>query len=381
MRTMLLLTVLILGGCAGRAPLPEAVSTPPAFHEALRPIEVAPLVSAPLDLDKTLTRIAFGSCAHQLKDQRFWDAIAADRPDLTLLLGDNVYGDVYSGDPALPELKAAYMRLGQSAPFARLRASVPVIAGWDDHDYGMNDAGGDYQYKEQTEALFEHVWALDGDDPRRARPGVYRDWIIGAEDGARVQIIMLDTRFFRSPLKATDQPYAKGKERYVPDADPKKTMLGAAQWAWLEEALRKPADLRLLVSSVQVISDGHGWEGWKMLPSERQRLYDLIAASEAKNLMILSGDRHSASFYRKDRGSHGPIFEATASAFNVPAADGRRASGETYVEPGPNRITDMYYEANYGALEIDWTARTVTVEIRQPTGQTVFSETIGLTSQ
>ena len=136
--------------------------------------------------------------------------------------------------------------------------------------------------------------------PRRSYPGVYGAWMIGGEDGKRVQIIMLDTRFFRSELKKSDEPGAHGKERYIPDPDPSKTMLGTDQWNWLEGELEKPADLRLLVSSIQVIADGHGWEGWKTLPAERDRLYALIEETNADNLIVLSGDRHSAALYRKD---------------------------------------------------------------------------------
>ena len=41
-------------------------------------------------------------------------------------------------------------------------------------------------------------------------------------------------------------------------------MLGAAQWAWLRAQLLQPAELRLIVSSVQVLAEGHGWEGWDL---------------------------------------------------------------------------------------------------------------------
>ncbi len=58
--------------------------------------------------------------------------------------------------------------------------------------------------------------------------------------GMRVQVILLDMRWFRSPLKITDQRGAPGKERYLPDPDPTKTMLGETQWAWLADELRKP---------------------------------------------------------------------------------------------------------------------------------------------
>ena len=46
-----------------------------------------------------------------------------------------------------------------------------------------------------------------------------------APSGQRTQVILLDTRFFGSSLKPTDQRNAAGRERYLPDEDPGKTML------------------------------------------------------------------------------------------------------------------------------------------------------------
>ncbi|MEO1135592.1 MAG: alkaline phosphatase D family protein [Pseudomonadota bacterium] len=341
------------------------------------PIRAIPMPSAPLDPSKTLTRIIFASCAQQNEDQSIWDQIASEAPDLTLFIGDNVYGDVYSEDPSLPEMKAAYMRLAQSAPFARARAAAPMLTTWDDHDYGVNDSGGEYIHKELSEALFEYVWAVPEDDPRRTRPGIYSSWMLGAEEGKRLQLIMLDTRFFRSELKPTDERNARGKERYLPDPDPTKTMLGEAQWAWLEEELKKPADLRLLVSSVQVIAEGHGWEAWKMLPTERARLYALIDETNANGVIMLSGDRHSAALYRKAGVNDYPLFEATSSSLNLPSSRWR-APDETYMEPGPNRLGDMIYDANYGLLEIDWAAGAVEVSIRGETGEDLLREVVSL---
>ncbi|MEZ5893812.1 MAG: alkaline phosphatase D family protein [Parvularculaceae bacterium] len=338
-----------------------------------------PMSSAKLDPSKTLTRIVFASCAQQREDQSIWDQIVSERPDLTLYMGDNVYGDVRSNDPSLPELKAAYMRLAQSEPFARARAAAPMLTVWDDHDMGANDGGGDYQYKDQAEALFEYVWPENGDASRRARPGVYDSWMVG-EDGKRVQIIMLDTRYFRSPLKPTDKPNAHGKERWLPDADPAKTMLGDAQWAWLAEELKKPADLRLLVSSIQVMSEGHGWEAWREFPLERQKLYNAIKASGAENLIVLSGDRHSAALYRRNDVIDYPLFEATSSSLNLPASVWRAASGDTWMEIDPNRLGDMYFDANYGLIEIDWEKGVVAVSVRAIDGTPVLTETVALDS-
>ena len=342
-------------------------------------IRAIPMPSAPLDETKTLTRIVFASCAQQNGDQSIWDQIASERPDLTLYMGDNVYGDVSPDEPALPELKTAYMRLAQSEPFARARAAAPMLTVWDDHDYGLNDGGGDYALKEKSEALFDYVWAVPEDDPRRTRPGVYGSWIIGGE-GKRVQVIMLDTRFFRSPLVKTDDPGAPGKERYVPDDDPSKTMLGDAQWRWLAQELQKPADLRLVVSSIQVIADGHGWEAWRLFPHERARLYKTITGLGVNGVVFLSGDRHGAALYRKEGVNDYPLFEATSSSLNLPASAWRAQSGETRMEEGPNRLGDMIYEANYGVLDIDWDEGTVAVSIRSKGGETYLSEKIDIRS-
>lgn len=356
--TLIAAAAVALAACASSPGERVGAASPEAPDGVIRAV---PMLSAPLDRAKPLSRIVFASCAQQNEDQSMWDRVAAARGDLVLYIGDNVYGDVRSNDAALPELKAAYMRLAQSAPFARLRAAAPMLTTWDDHDYGLNDAGGDYRYKEQSEALFEYVW--DVKDERAQRPGVYGSWILG-EEGRRVQIIMLDTRFFRSPLRPTDEHGARGKERYLPDADPAKTMLGEEQWAWLEAQLQKPAELRLLVSSIQVMSEGHGWEAWRTLPAEREKLYRVIARSGAKDVIVLSGDRHSAAFYERRDVVGYPLFEATSSSINLPASRWRAESGETWVEQDPNRLGAMIYDANFGVIDIDWAAKTATIEIR-----------------
>lgn len=372
-RLATMLSVAALAACSSSHKPDAAIAIAPESPAGA--IRARPMISAGLDLTRSPLRIIFASCAQQNEDQSIWDRIAGEKPDLVLYFGDNVYGDVRSNDKSLPELKAAYMRLADSEPFARVRAAAPVLTVWDDHDMGANDAGGDYPLKEQSEKLFEYVWNIDRDDPRANRPGVYGSWIVG-KAGKRVQIIMLDTRYFRSPLKATDKMNEHGKERYVPDPDPAKTMLGAEQWAWLAEELKKPAELRLLVSSVQVLSEGHGWEAWRELPAEREKLYSLIKSTGAKNLVVLSGDRHSAALYRKSGVIGYSLFEATSSSLNLPSSKWRAESGETWVEVDPNRLGDMYFDANYGRIDIDWTGRKAAFSIRSKDGGEVLAETV-----
>src|SRR5436190_18218787 len=79
-----------------------------------------------------LRRIAFGSCAHQDRPQPIWDAVVAARPDLFLFIGDTVYADTTDMDA----MRATYARLAALPGYQKLLRTCPVLATWDDHDYG-----------------------------------------------------------------------------------------------------------------------------------------------------------------------------------------------------------------------------------------------------
>ena len=331
------------------------------------PLVTSPMPSAALDSNRILTRVAFGACLHQNEDHSIFYEIAERDPDLFLFIGDNVYGDVWSRDPDMPELREAYARLAQSESFADFRREVPVLTIWDDHDYGLNDAGGELEFKAASQELFLDVWAAPADDERRTRPGTYFSRTFGQE-GRRVQIVGLDTRYFRSELKETDERDARGKERYVPDPDPDKTMLGDAQWSWLAEVLQQPADVRLIFSSQQIIADGHGWEAWRQLPAERDRFYRLLDETDANGVVLFSGDRHAGGLYRIEGVSDYPLTELTSSSLNLPLS---AWLDEIDPEDGPYRLGDMYYDENFGVIEIDWDAGAIALELRDKQGALV----------
>lgn len=357
---LLALPVLILMGIGFAvltehpSPVPMAVTSAPAVAE-----------------DAVLTRIALGSCADQTLPEPIWTAVMKDQPDLFIFMGDNVYGDVKSDAGDVPELRAAYAAQAKVPGFARLRATVPTLEVWDDHDYGRNDGGVEFPLKEEAKAAFLEFWGISDKSERATRPGLYDSVILGPE-GKRVQIILLDTRWFRDPLTPTDQQGAPGKERYVPNADPALTMLGPAQWAWLEGELKKPADVRLVVSSIQLVADGHGWEHWGNLPVERDRFYQLIQKTGARGVIVLSGDRHIGAIYKETAGVPYPLFEVTSSSLNKPA-------GITD-EPGPQRIGPIFPGENYGLVTIDWTQRTLVLTLKDVSGQPVLSASVALAS-
>ena len=333
---------------------------------------VTAMSSAALDSSAPLTRITFGSCLKERDDQSIWNTIAAEDSDLFLFIGDNVYGDAYRSDPValdpnMPKMRESYNTLAAVQEFANFRAKTPLLTRWDDHDYGANDAGAYYPFRELSEAMFLDAWDVPASDERRTRDGVHTSRIIGPA-GQRVQIIMLDTRSFRTDLQATDERNAPGKERYVPLEGGFGTMLGEDQWDWLAGELAKPADLRLLVSSIQVIADGHGWEAWRTMPAERDRLYQLIDDSGAEGVVLLSGDRHAGSIYRRDDVTDYPLYEVTASSLNAPQSAWRERSGDFTVEAGPYRLHTMQFGVNYGRIDVDWDARKAELRVVAPDG-------------
>ncbi|MGA8513241.1 MAG: alkaline phosphatase D family protein [Burkholderiaceae bacterium] len=305
-------------------------------------------------------RIAFGSCIDQNKPQPIWDTILAAKPDLFIFGGDNVY----ASDPpySLDKLEKAYAMLAANPGFAKLRQTVPHIAIWDDHDYGKNDAGAEFADKQVSKDAFLKFWQIPATDARHQRDGLYHAQITGAP-GQRLQIILLDVRWSRSAWKPTDQRDAPGKERYVPDVSPSKTMLGEAQWHWLEAQLREPADLRLMVSGIQVVTQGHGWESWSRFPAERARLYALIASTRARGVVFLSGDRHIGALYAEPISGPYPMLEMTSSGMTHAWAQAKEA--------GPNRLGELVTENHFGLIDVDWAARRVGLSIQNVAGVTV----------
>lgn len=322
-------------------------STPPLTRTQAQP---------PLRARSTSTRIAFGACAKQSDPQPVWSVIAATRPNLFLFIGDNVYAD--RDGPASPEdLSAAYAALGLVPEFQRFRAQVRIEATWDDHDYGKNDGGREYPHRAAARAAFLDFFDVPAEDVRRSREGVYHAFTVG-EPGRRVQVILLDTRSFRSPLHPRPEGESWWWGRWAPSEADDQAMLGEAQWAWLEARLQEPAELRLLVSSIQVVAEDHGWEKWQNLPAERARLFDLLAKTAAEGVLILSGDRHKGELSVMDAGLGYPLYDFTSSGLNT------GHERWFHFEANQHRVATMRWGDNFGLIDVDWSAEDPQIELK-----------------
>lgn len=316
------------------------------------------------DADPPLRRIAFGSCAHQDKPQPIWDAVVAGKPELFLFLGDVIYADTRDMDV----MRDKYKKLAGVAGYQKLLKTCPVLGVWDDHDYGGNDAGADYPKKEESKQIFLDFFGEPKDSPRRKRPGIYDAKVFGPP-GKQVQIILLDMRYNRSALKKKER-FIPSEGPYLPTTDPSATFLGEEQWKWLGEQLRVPAQLRLLVSSIQVVAEDHGHEKWMNIPHERERLFKLIRDTKAGGVIVLSGDRHLAELSMMDGGAGYPIYDLTSSGLNQASPRWRKH------ETNRHRVGSMNYGDNFGAIAIDWDRAEprVSLQIRDDEGDVILQQ-------
>lgn len=330
------------------------MSTPNTRRRFLAGLPAIGLLAVHAVEEPALQDIVFGSCL-DTHDHPMLDRTLTLPRDLFIFMGDNIYAD----KGGIPMMQEKYALLKNSRFFQGLK-NKPLLATWDDHDFGENDGGGSYPHKKEAQGEFWNWLDEPAASPRRQQEGVYHAQTFGPA-GRRVQVVMLDTRYFRSALKKVPKDKAMLGGAYVPTDDAATTMLGAAQWSWLAQVLKQPAELRLIVSSIQFAPEVHGGECWANMPHEQQRLLKLLQGHTA---VILSGDRHWCEF------SHNGVFDFTTSSMTQKHPRGT---------PTPNKnrcVPTTYHLPNVGHLHIDWAAATITVKVLSEDGVTKLEQTL-----
>ena len=311
--------------------------------------------------------IAFGSCLKNDAPQPVWKHVLKHKPASFIFMGDTVYADRgrYERMKGARGLYAAWQDLAANHEFSRFhyrarKESIRLLATWDDHDYGLDDAGADFPYRLAAKDAFLTFFDLHRTHTGDARqPGIYdshsQTLLTPQHRPVRVQTILLDTRSFRSPLQhagKTQRRLECKANHPTANEDPLASILGEEQWRWLEKTLRQPADVRLLVSSTQVLPEQHCYEKWANFPHERIRLLKLIRDSRAKGVVILSGDRHLAEISKLPAGPGAldyPLYEITSSGLNNAIGVRHRGISET------NRLrttSNSFGSNNFGLMTL-----------------------------
>lgn len=289
-------------------------------------------------------KIAFGSCGWEGHPQPIFYEVVKHNPDLFIFLGDNIYGDTHS----LDTLEVKYNRLASKASYQNLKENVNIIATWDDHDYGWNDAGRHYPEKAESKEIFLDFFDEPKDSERRKREGIYCSYEHDL-NGKKIQIILLDTRTFRDNLLINKDTINEDRRYfyhldYTPHTTSDSTFLGEQQWTWLDNELQKDADVRIIGTSTQFGIEYNGYEAWVNFPHEQKRFLDLIKKNKANGVFFISGDVHYAEISKMEVPDLYPIYDVTSSGLS---------STWHFATPNVNRIEGPIMDNHFGLLTID----------------------------
>ncbi|NCW38196.1 MAG: alkaline phosphatase family protein [Proteobacteria bacterium] len=299
---------------------------------------LVPLLFCNFTIAKTY-KIAFGSCLDQEDPQPIWNSVKKENINSFIFLGDNVYGDIPSG--SLDFMKTAYAQQKKMLPDWLFKKDINVI--WDDHDFGENDGGASYPLKQEAQKLYLDFWKIPIDDIRQKRKGIYTNKIINI-DNFKINLILLDTRYFRSDLKKT-----KGvKPVYLKNEELNATILGYDQWSWLLEVMKVKSDLTIIATSIQLLPTEHRFEKWSNFPSDHLKLKKLLKSYSRPIVVISSLNKTISSIF------------------------GRPKEVDKYM------LGEMFSGENYGLITINTDKKIVDLEIKNIKGDRVRYKTIDI---
>ncbi len=244
-----------------------------------------------------------------------YDHMLADNPDLVVHLGDYIYEGAAKDTGVRKHNSAEIVTLSdyrnrhalyKSDPaIQKMHAHCPWIVTWDDHEVDNNYAGDvpeDQQSRQEFlerrasayQAYYEHMPLRLSSLPQGTKMQMYRR----VSFGSLAEFTVLDTRQYR-----TDQPCGDGTKAPCEGVfDPKATILGDTQEAWLKDSLDKSrarwniianqvlmARIDLKPGSEEALSMDQ-WSGYEVC---RNRMMQFLQERKPANPIVITGDIHS----------------------------------------------------------------------------------------
>ena len=278
------------------------------------------------------SRIAFGSCLNQWLDTDLLDYVK--NYEIFVFLGDNVYSDT---NWWIQLKKWCYNKLSCDSRFQSLVARIPVVlAVWDDHDYGDNDATSSFVLKQDSRDLFLNFWKIPPKNERAMHKELYHVHRF-KNASYSLNIVLLDLRYNRDAQKGCQGNESMPWNYYCPDSSAH--IMSESQWKWLESVLQEVVDVTIIVSSTQLAHSWNGWESWTLYPTDLQRFFS-ITQSKPSKIIVISGDLHSAEISHQKH-----IWDITSSGITHFNSDSR---------PNSYRVGNVFHSLNFADIIIDW---------------------------
>jgi len=308
-----------------------------------------------------ITKVAFGSCYKpdgQTHGSDLWQHVRNNFGSSSVWnwLGDNMYQDTNDSQAKRNAYNTARSNSYYTTYGPIAEPKIPTTGTWDDHDYGIENYGNNYECRQSSQNEFVYHFNVPDTDPRHPaygggqQEGIYSAYMFQSDTGAPgIHLINLDARYHRSPTFTS----------YGSCEAASSTMLGATQWSWLENELNRPSEVKIIGSGTQVLPpthrgrslsnycaydgtgntfdaanlelgegpafEGTNYEAWAEIPQERTRMLKLVQesinAGNAKQVIFISGDQHWAEMMVKEIPSRSgqaavSVYEVTGSGID-----------------------------------------------------------------
>lgn len=275
------------------------------------------------DAQPAQMRFAFASCQHYEAGLfTAYQQMTKDHLDLVFHLGDYIYE--YGGKEgrvrrhfgeeieSLSDYRVRHAQYRSDTDLQGAHAVCPWFVTWDDHEFDNNCAGAISEQKNVDPAQFlirransyrayyEAMPLRSQSLPQGSDMQLYRK----ASFGKLTEFMVLDTRQYRTDQPNDDRP----SELNAAALNPKSSMLGAPQRAWLDSSLvDSKATWNVLAQQVMMgmaaigmgVSPTNGpfpkfsMDQWPGYAHERIDLMRFMAERKISNPVVLTGDIHS----------------------------------------------------------------------------------------
>lgn len=305
-----------------------------------------------LDTSPSGLRFIVASCMDDSFDKEqklMWENVLVQKPQIIFLIGDNVYADT-KGKPADPDtLWMRYVETRQHLELYKSDRLIPIVATWDDHDYGVNDGDRTYPHKKESADIFSIFFSQD------IIPGTLEKGpgVASLISLSHQNFFLFDDRSFRSPV-----------------GEPDETHWGKDQEDWFFTKLNKIQGPVWLLNGDQFFGKYHRFESYEgRHPKSFKGLLERLKQAK-KRVFFVSGDRHLAELMAISEAETGfSTFELTTSAIHA-----RTYPNAWENNPNPRQLVGVSGVMNYALIESNAGKQTdISITAFGPNRQILFS--------
>ena len=251
-----------------------------------------------LDLNQRSFTIAVASCMDDYwskkTQKQMWKNLLSFRPDMVFLIGDNIYADKNISKPSMPNFYRRYVEAFNTLYLYKANRLVPILAVWDDHDYGFNNGHKNFQYKSEMQELFRGFFPLNVNNKHLIKgKGVSFLLQTGYQN-----FFFMDDQSFRSP------------------PDPQGRLWGKAQEQWLFQHILNTQNPSWIINGGQLFGRHHTYESFERDFPENFKFILQRLEQSPSSVFFLSGDRHLAELLKIDEWPY-TTYELTTSAIHA----------------------------------------------------------------